>query len=160
MFNMAYAFYNPDSFDSSLVINESIVLSMRCSDSSRDFMGPVARMERNPGLRCRCAGPATFNARAENVADKPTGQAETVPLDPGSLLNMQDRKAGFVNRAQSIARPSVRIAWKIRCPLRGVRPRSASPRVISTSLLPPSRHANPALASGHLRRSSADGRKC
>jgi type IV secretion system protein TrbI len=35
------------------------------------------------------------------VADqqKPAGQAEGGPLDPGSLLNMQDRKAAFVNGA-------------------------------------------------------------
>jgi type IV secretion system protein TrbI len=29
----------------------------------------------------------------------PAGQAEAAPLDPGSLLNMQDRKAAFVNGA-------------------------------------------------------------
>jgi type IV secretion system protein VirB10 len=43
--------------------------------------------------------PATAAPVAPAVDQKtaPAGQAEVVPLDPGSLLNMQDRKAAFVN---------------------------------------------------------------
>jgi type IV secretion system protein TrbI len=45
------------------------------------------------------AAAAAATAPPADQKAAPAGQAEAAPLDPGSLLNMQDRKAAFVNGA-------------------------------------------------------------
>jgi type IV secretion system protein TrbI len=51
----------------------------------------------NVSERPPVAAAPTASAADQKVA--PAGQAAAAPLDPGSLLNMQDRKAAFVNGA-------------------------------------------------------------
>jgi type IV secretion system protein VirB10 len=56
----------------------------------------TSRLFATTGTRERSApGPAGAPGADQKTA--PGGQAETAPLDPGALLNMQDRKLAFVN---------------------------------------------------------------
>jgi type IV secretion system protein VirB10 len=57
----------------------------------------TSRLFATTSARERPAAAAPAVPAAEQKTAPPAGQAEVAPLDPGSLLNMQDRKAAFVN---------------------------------------------------------------
>jgi type IV secretion system protein VirB10 len=58
----------------------------------------TSRLFATSGTRERSA-PGAAGAPGADQKTAPTGQAEAAPLDPGALLNMQDRKVAFVNGA-------------------------------------------------------------
>jgi type IV secretion system protein TrbI len=74
-------------------------------DSEQQRLAQENESARTSGLFATTAArerPAATTAPAPLGADQraaAAGQAEGAPLDPGSLLNMQDRKAAFVNGA-------------------------------------------------------------
>jgi type IV secretion system protein VirB10 len=50
------------------------------------------------------AAPTVTPSATEQRTAPPTGQTDTPPIDPDSLLNMQDRKSAFLNGAAAKSR--------------------------------------------------------